>query len=98
MKNLAKPVVSFILGGVVSAGILTAVLATGASGPATAEVAAARHHERHPFLFRAMHGLMIARKQLMKGAHDFHGHRVAALKLTDEAIGQLRLAIRGDKR
>ncbi len=96
MKNLAKPVVSFVLGGVVSAGILTAVLATGSSGPATAQVAAA-HHERHPFLFHAMHSLTFARKQLMKGSHDFHGHRVAALKHTDEAIAQLRLAIRGDK-
>lgn len=97
MKNRTKPVVSFILGGVVSAGIMTAVLATGASGPATVQAAAA-HHERHPFLFRAIRGLKFARKQLMKGAHDFHGHRVAALKLTDEAIAQLHIAIRGDRK
>ena len=95
MVNFTKPIVSFVLGGVVSAGIMTAVLAIGSAGPASAVVSA--RHERHPFLARALHGLIFAKRQLAKGAHDFQGHRAAALKLTNKAIAQVRIAIRIDR-
>ena len=53
--------------------------------------------ERHPELRRALRALMQARNALQHGAHDFNGHRADALKATDQAIQQVRLAIKFDK-
>ncbi len=57
----------------------------------------AEAQERHPEIQRAIHSLERARDYMQHAAHDFGGHRVAALKACDEAIAQLREAIRFDK-
>jgi hypothetical protein len=38
-----------------------------------------------------------ARKELQTAAHDFGGHRVAAMRAVDAAIKQLRVAQQYDK-
>ncbi|HZT41716.1 MAG TPA: hypothetical protein VFA07_05985 [Chthonomonadaceae bacterium] len=53
--------------------------------------------ERHPELRQALRALMRAKMELQEGAHDFGGHRADALKATDQAIQQVRLALKFDK-
>ena len=53
--------------------------------------------EKHPELRAALRALMQARTDLQKGAHDFSGERVEALKDTDKAIAEVRQAIAKDK-
>ena len=57
----------------------------------------AKAEERHPEIQRALRSLERARDYMQHAAHDFGGHRVAALRACDEAIGQLREAERFDK-
>jgi hypothetical protein len=47
----------------------------------------------HPHLKKALKGLHVAKKQLSEAAHDFGGHRLQALKLTEEAIHQVNRAL-----
>lgn len=42
--------------------------------------------EEHPHIHAALDALHEAQNQLQSAAHDYHGHRVAALKHVDEAI------------
>jgi hypothetical protein len=46
----------------------------------------------HPRLSKALASLRDAREYLEKSSHDFGGHKVEALRATDEAIKQLELA------
>ncbi len=55
-------------------------------------------HEPHPEIRRAMRELEGARATLDKAAHDFGGHRAAAVKSIDEALAQLREALNYDKK
>jgi hypothetical protein len=55
-------------------------------------------NERHPYIHRALHKLREARKDLQAAAHDYGGHRVAAIKDIDRAIHQLERALKYDKR
>jgi uncharacterized protein (DUF1810 family) len=57
----------------------------------------AEAQERHPEIRRAIRALEQARDYMQHAAHDFGGHRVAAVKECDEAIRQLREAQRFDK-
>jgi len=52
---------------------------------------------RHPEIRRAIMALERARAHLKSAAHDFGGHREAALAATDEAIKQLKIALEYDK-
>jgi hypothetical protein len=52
---------------------------------------------RHPEIHRAIAALEKARFHLKNAAHDFGGHREAALAATDEAIKQLKIALQYDK-
>ena len=61
--------------------------------PAPAAAAA----EPHPEIRAAMANLREARGHLEHAAHDFHGHRVAAIQAIDEAIEQLQLALKSDR-
>ncbi|MBZ5662316.1 MAG: hypothetical protein LAO08_18095 [Acidobacteriia bacterium] len=53
--------------------------------------------EPHPEIREAIGALRRAKAHMEMAAHDFGGHRVEALKATDEAIRQLELALKFDK-
>jgi len=53
--------------------------------------------EPHPEIRAAIGALERARYRLQHAAHDFGGHRVAAIAAIDEALKQLRLALEYDK-
>ncbi|MGH9404197.1 MAG: hypothetical protein ACRD2P_19095 [Terriglobia bacterium] len=65
--------------------------------PAPQPAAAAMPAEHHPEIRAALDALQNARNHLGHGAHDFGGHRAAALNLTNQAIEQCRAALRYDK-
>src|ERR1700740_304101 len=53
--------------------------------------------ERHPQIREALGALRRAKEHMEHAAHDFGGHRVEALKATDEAIRQLEICLKFDK-
>jgi hypothetical protein len=53
--------------------------------------------EPHPEIRDALASLRRARTHLQEAAHDFGGHRVDAIKATDEAIHQLQICLDYDK-
>jgi len=59
--------------------------------------AAASPAERHPEIREAIASLRRAKQHLEHGAHDFGGHRVEAIRATDEAIHQLEECLKYDK-
>jgi hypothetical protein len=61
-----------------------------APAPATAP-------EPHPEIREALASLRRARMHMQEAAHDFGGHRVEALKATDEAIRQLEICLKFDR-
>ena len=63
----------------------------------TAISSAAASPEPHPEIRAAISSLERARTHLKEAAHDFGGHRVDALKATDEAIHQLQICLQYDK-
>jgi len=65
--------------------------------PAAAAAAPAPAPEPHPEIRGALESLRKARFHLDHAAHDFGGHRVEALKATDEAIRQLQLCLEFDR-
>ena len=59
--------------------------------------AAATPAEPHPQIREALGALRRAKEHMEHAAHDFGGHRVEALKATDEAIKQLEICLKYDK-
>lgn len=55
-----------------------------------------QERERHPHVRAAMKALQTAENQLKRGAHDFGGHRVKALELTQQAKKEIDRAIEWD--
>ena len=53
--------------------------------------------ERHPQIREALASLRRAKEHMEYAAHDFGGHRVEALRATDEAIRQLEICLKYDK-
>jgi hypothetical protein len=53
--------------------------------------------EPHPQIREAIASLRHAKEHLEHAAHDFGGHRVEAIRATDEAIHQLEECLRYDK-
>jgi len=53
----------------------------------------ARAEPRHPHMQNALYELKEARLELKQAAHDFGGHREAALKAVDTAIAQIEIAL-----
>jgi len=53
--------------------------------------------EPHPEIRAALDALRNARAHLEHAAHDFGGHRVDAIKATDEAIRQLEICLKYDR-
>ena len=81
---------------------LTSAVATPATptpkpAPAAAAAVPAPVPEPHPEIRDALEALRKARFRLDHAAHDFGGHRVEALKATDEAIRQLQICLQFDK-
>ncbi len=60
-------------------------------------LAAPMHREHHPKLRRAMNILNRAKGVLQHAAHDFKGHRVAAIHDIEQAQGELRQAMQVDQ-
>jgi hypothetical protein len=54
--------------------------------------------EKHPHIHRALHKLREARRELQTGAHDFGGHRAAAVRDVDRAIAQCEKALKYDRK
>ena len=75
----------------------TNVPATPAANALPATPAAATPAEPHPQIREALGALRGAKEHMEHAAHDFGGHRVEALKATDEAIRQLELCLKFDK-
>ena len=48
---------------------------------------------RHPQIQQAIGALQRAKEHLQAAAHDFGGHRAAAIRAVDEAIGQLEICL-----
>jgi hypothetical protein len=71
-----------------------ATVSAAASQPA-AEPAASP--EPHPEIREAIASLRRAKDHLEHAAHDFGGHRVEAIKATDEALRQLQDCLKFDK-
>jgi hypothetical protein len=66
--------------------------------PAPAAAAApAPTPEPHPEIRDALEALRKARFRMEHAAHDFGGHRLEALKATDEAIRQLQICLQFDR-
>jgi hypothetical protein len=65
--------------------------------PAANALPATPAAERHPEIREALGALRRAKEQMKHAAHDFGGHRVEALRATDEAIHQLELCLKFDK-
>ena len=72
--------------------ITTCCVAVGMMLPMTVTV----HAEDHPEIRAAIHALENARTHLVEAKHDFGGHRKAALDAVDEAITQLKIALKYD--
>ena len=53
-------------------------------------------YERHPEIRSAIESLENAKRHLEQAAHDFHGHRVDAIRAVDEALHQLRICMEYD--
>ena len=54
--------------------------------------------ERHPKIRQAIRALERAKGDLQNAAHDFHGHREAALDATNRALSQLQAAVACDRK
>jgi pyruvate kinase len=52
--------------------------------------------ERHPEIRAALEALHNAKAHLEHAAHDFHGHRIDAIRAIDEADRQLRICMEVD--
>ncbi len=52
--------------------------------------------ERHPEIRAAIDALHNAKEHLQHAAHDFHGHRIDAIRAIDEADRQLRICMEAD--
>jgi len=73
----------------------TSATAVPAATPNPTNAAAAP--EGHPEIRDAIASLRHAKEHMEHAAHDFGGHRVDALKATDEAIHQLETCLKYDK-
>ena len=71
--------------------------ATPSASALPATPAAATPAEPHPQIREALGALRRAKEHMEHAAHDFGGHRVEALKATDEAINQLEICLKYDK-
>jgi hypothetical protein len=64
---------------------------------ATPTPAKATSAEPHPQIREAIASLRIAKEHMEHAGHDFGGHRVEAIKATDEALRQLEMCLKFDR-
>jgi hypothetical protein len=94
-----------VLAGLVLAFALIASSPAASTAAPEAIIAAASHsattaadpREPHPQIREAIAALRRAKEHMEHAAHDFGGHRVEALRATDEAIHQLEECLKFDK-
>lgn len=93
-----------IAGLLLLAELFAAPAAIMAQGPARVpdvnlrEVTRPKHQERHPTMRRSIAQLEQTRAMLQNdSAHDFHGHRDAAIHHIDAAIHELREGVESDR-
>lgn len=65
--------------------------------PAPNPANAAATPEEHPQIREAIASLRHAKEHLEHAAHDFGGHKVEAIRATDEAIHQLEICLKYDR-
>lgn len=53
--------------------------------------------EPHPEIRDALRAMRVAKDHMEHAEHDFGGHRVEAIKATDEAIRQLEICLKFDR-
>lgn len=99
MKTMKKSLLTLSLAGafVVSVFTVTAFAQTNSGNTPPTANAPGTKKERHPAIHAAIRSLEKARDELQHAAHDFGGHRVAALASCDKAIADLQLALQSDK-
>ena len=68
--------------------VLGAVLSTGVW-----TLSAQNERAMHPRIARAIAALKDAREYMANAPHDFGGHKVAAIRASDDAIRELNLAL-----
>jgi hypothetical protein len=76
---------------------LTLPVAVPAAPAPPPQPAATPAPEPHPEIREAVASLRRARMHMQDAAHDFGGHRVEALRATDEAIRQLEICLKFDR-
>jgi hypothetical protein len=69
---------------------------TAAATQPAASAAPAAVPQDHPEIREAIESLRRAKARLMTARHDYHGHREAAVRATDDAIRQLELCLKFD--
>jgi hypothetical protein len=74
----------------------TALMVMGLIG--TPRAANTEPQERHPRIRAAVESLREAQEYMRTAAHDFCGHKAAAMRATENAITQLRLAQECDRK
>jgi hypothetical protein len=72
-----------------------ALMILGVAG--TSQPANTAPQERHPRIHAAMESLREAQEYMRTAAHDFCGHKAAAMRANEAAINQLRLAEQCDR-
>jgi hypothetical protein len=72
-----------------AAGLLLGIVLTAS----VATLAAQNERALHPRIAKAIAALKDAREYMQAAPHDFGGHRVEAIRATDDAIKQLNLAL-----
>jgi hypothetical protein len=81
---------------------LPSIAQTASSAPAAAPAAKQmmnhKKGERHPEIRQAYKALTHAKMDLERANKDFGGHRAKALELTNQALAELREALKADKK
>jgi hypothetical protein len=72
-----------------AAGLLLGIVLTAS----VATLAAQNERALHPRIAKAIAALRDAKEYMQAAPHDFGGHRVDAIRATDDAIKQLNLAL-----
>ena len=92
-----KRKITIIVSGLALAGALSYLVPSVLAQQQTNVPAPGARAERHPAIRRAIVALEAAKNDMQHAAHDFGGHRAAALAECDNAIAQLREALKYDK-
>jgi len=93
MKKIVSVISMFALASALSVPVFAQ-----AGGAPAGRMERGEKNERHPEIRKAIRSLEQARDYMQHAAHDFGGHREAALKACDDAIKQLNEALKYDKK